>query len=212
MQQADFNGVPKPGQVLVGQFAYLANDPNPDQSILNRMHNQSAQAAPQTPEEQAALSVAQTMQNSLIKNLDKNGIVATGTLNNVVPMVGTMIIEGELLTVKDGGGFQRLSSGLGSGQAKVVSYVSVYLVTDKGVSTFAKFYSDTKGSVQPEVATTLGVGSAAGNVGSVGGNVDTLTSRSQTAQSDAVLIAKQIARKMQKLFVAETWNSLTSPN
>jgi len=212
IQQADFYGVSKPGQVLVGQFAFSANDPNPDQTILNRMHNQPAPVLPLSTEEVEGLSIAQTMQKSLIKNLNKEGIVATATLNNVVPMVGTMIIEGELLTVKEGGGFQRLSPGLATGQSKVVSYVSVYLVTSKGVTTFAKFYSDTKTSVQPEVSTTLGVGSAAGNMGQLGGNVDTLISRSQTAQSDAVLIAKQIARKMQKLFVAETWNSPTSPN
>jgi hypothetical protein len=213
MQQADFNGVPKPGQVFVGQFAYAANDPNPDQSILNRMHNQYTPSQPQTPEDQAGLSVAQAMQKSLIKNLNKEGVVAVGTLNNVVPQPGSMLIEGELLTVRQGGGFQRLSAGLGSGQAKVVSYVNVYLVTDKGVSSFAKFYSDTKSSVQPEVATSLTVGSAAGGSGwSAAGTVDTLTSRAQSAKADAVLIAKQVARKIQTLFIAETWASPTSPN
>ena len=213
MQQADFNGVPKPGQVFVGQFAFAVNDANPDQSILNRMQNQYTQTQPQTPEDQAGLAVAQTMQKSLIKNLNKEGVVAIGTLNNVVPQVGSMLIEGELLTVKQGGGFQRLSPGLGSGQAKVVSYVNVYLVTDKGVSSFAKFYSDTKSSVQPEVETSLTVGSAAGNSGwSAAGTVDTLTARTQSAKSDAVLIAKQIARKIQSLFIAETWLSPSSPN
>ena len=213
MQQADFNGVSKPNQVFVGQFAFAANDPNPDQSILNRMQSQSTPTFPQTPEEQAGQSVAQTMQKALIKDLGKEGIVALGTVDNVVPPVGTMVIEGELLTVKDGGGFQRLSPGLGAGQARVVSYVSVYLVTPKGATSFAKFYSNTQTSVQPEVATTLAVGTAAGGgVGSLGGSTDTLTSRSRTAQSDAKLIAKQIAKKMGKLFSAEMWNSVTSPN
>lgn len=88
IQQADYNGVPKPGQVFVGQFAFAANDPNPDQSILNRMHNQFVSTQPQSPEEQAGLAVAQKMQKSLIKNLNKEGIGAIPTLNNVVPQVG----------------------------------------------------------------------------------------------------------------------------
>jgi hypothetical protein len=213
MQQADYNGVPKPGQVFVGQFAFADNDPNPDQSILSRMHNQYVSTQPQSPEEQAGLAVAQKMQKSLIKNLNKEGIGAIGTLNNVVPQVGSMLVEGEILTVKQGGGFQRLSTGLATGPAKVVSYVNVYLVTEKGVSSFAKFYSDTKTTVQPEVATSLTVGAAAGGVGwTTAGIVDSLTSRTQSAQSDAVLISKQIARKIQTLFIAETWASPSSPN
>jgi hypothetical protein len=123
-----------------------------------------------------------------------------------VPPAGSLLIEGELLTVKDSASFQRLSPGLTGGPAKVVSYVNVYLVTTKGVTSFAKFYSDTQNSVQPEVATTLAVGAAAGGVqGQVGSNhVDTLTSRSASAQTEAVLIAKQIAKKMGKLFKAES--------
>jgi hypothetical protein len=215
MQQSDFNGVSKPGQVFVGQFAYATNDPNPDQSILNRMNNQFAPSSPQTPEDQAGFAVAQKMQNSLIKDLNHEGIVSVATLNNVVPQVGSLLIEGEILTVKDAASFQRISPGLtGAGRAKVVSFVSVYLVTPNGVTSFAKFYSDTQTSVQPDVATTLAVGAAAGGVeGQVGSNnVDTLTSRSQSAQSDAKLIAKQIAKKMGKLFKAESWTSPTSPN
>jgi hypothetical protein len=213
MSQADFYGVPKPGQVFVGQFAYAANDPNPDQSILNRMNGTYVPATPQTPEDQAGLAVAQTLQNALLKDLNHTGIVSIATLNNVVPPVGSLVVEGEILSAKDAATFQRLSPGLASGPAKVVSYVSVYLVTTKGVTSFAKFYSDTKGSVQPEVATTLAVGSAASGVaGSVNTHSDTLTSRSQSAQSDAKLIAKQIAKKIGKLFQAESWSSPTSPN
>jgi len=213
MQQADFNGVSKPNQVFVGQFAYAANDPDPDRSILNRMHSQSMPTVPQTPEEQAGQSVAQTMQKSLIKDLGREGIPSLATLDNIVPPVGTMIIEGELLTAQRGGGLQRLSPGLGSGQANVVSYVNVYLVTTKGVVSFAKFYSDVKSSVSPEAVTSLTVGSAAGaSAWSAAGTVDSLATRSQSAQSDAKLIAKQIARKIQTLFVTETWVSVSSPN
>ncbi len=213
MSQADFDGVPKPGQIFVGQFAYAANDPNPDQSILNRMNNQYVPSPAQTPEDQAGQSVAQTLQNSLLKNLNHEGIISIATLNNVVPPVGSLVIEGEILSAKDAATFQRLSPGLAGGPSKVVSYVSVYLVTTKGVTSFAKFYSDTKSTVQPEVATTLAVGSAAqGVAGSVNTHSDTLTSSSQSAQADAKLIAKQVAKKMAKLFKAESWSSPTSPN
>ncbi len=193
MQQADFNGVSKPNQVFVGQFAFLANDPNPDQSIQNRMNSQSTPTFPQTPQEQAGLAVAQTMQKALIKDLTKEGIIALGTVDNIVPPVGTLVIEGELLTVKQGGsGLQPLSTGIGSGQANVVSYVSAYLVTPKGLVSFAKFYSNTQTSVDAKVDTTTAVGTGAGNVaGSVGSTVTTLPTQSQTAQSDARLIAKE---------------------
>lgn len=212
--QADYHGVSKPSQVMVGQFAYAANDPTPDQTILNRMNSQYVPSLPQTPQDQAAQAVAQTMQNSLIKNLAKAGILSTPTINNVVPPPGTLIIEGELLTVKQGGGLQRLSSGLGSGYAHVVSYVSAYLVEPNGhIVPFAKFYSNTQTSVDPGVQTDLIVGPAAGyQAANSGGTADTLTSRGVTATADAKLIARQIARKINKLFTAEGWNSLSSPN
>jgi len=213
MQQADFYGVPKPGQVFVGQFAFAANDPNPDQTILKRMNNQFVPVTPQTPEDQAGQAVAQTMQDALMKDLTHEGIPAIPTLNNVVPQVGSLIIEGELLTVKSTGGVQRLSPGLATGQTKVVSYVNVYLVTTKGATSFAKFYSDTRHTVHPEVSTTLDLGSAASGVaGSVNTRADTLTARGQSAQADAKLIAKQIAKEMGKLFKAESWSSVNSPN
>ncbi len=205
-QQADFYGLPAPSQVFVGQFAFTAHDPNPDQSIRNRMNSQFTAVVPQTPEEQAGQAVAQKMQKSLIKNLNKEGIVATGTLDNLVPPVGSMVIEGELLTVKDAGSFQRLSTGLASGQAKVVSYVSVYRITPKGIVNFAQFYSNTQTTVRPDGATQVIIGSGAGNAAiPVGGNVTTLGAQGQSAQADAVLIAKQIARKMGKIFAAEDW-------
>jgi len=206
MQESDFYGLAEPSEVLVGQFAYSANDPSPNQSILNRMHNQVTQTSPQIPEEQTGLSVAQKMQKSLIKDLNREGIVASGTLDNVIPPVGSMVIEGELLTAKDAKSFQRLSVGLGSGQAKVVSYVSVYLVTPKGLVNFAQFYSNTQTSVQTQVATKLIVGSGAGGAAApAGGSVDALTARGQSAQADAVMISKQIARKMRQIFAAESW-------
>ena len=213
MQQADFYGVPKPGQVFVGQFAYSANDPNPDQTILNRMNGQYVPSPAQTPEDQAGQAVAQTLQNSVLKNLNHEGIVSIATLNNVVPPVGSLVVEGEILSAKDAATFQRLSPGLVTGRSKVVSFVSVYLITTKGPTSFAKFYSDTKGTVQPEVATTLAVGSAASGVaGSVNVYSDTPASRGLSAQADAKLIAKQIAKKIGKLFQAESWSSPTSPN
>ncbi len=211
MQQADFNGVPKPGQVMVGQFAYAANDPTPDQSIMNRMMSQYVPSEPQTPAEQFGQTVAQTMQNALIKDLGHEGITSVATLNNILPPPGTMLVEGELLTAQPGGGYQRLAPGLGAGQAKVVSFVSVYLVTTKGPVSFAKFYSDTKGS--NDVTTNLTVGSAASGVANAASpSTTTLARNGQGAQADAKLIAKQIAKKMQKLFAAETWLSPNSPN
>jgi len=215
MQQADFHGVSKPGQVYVGQFAFTEKDPDADQTMLNRMNNKAVPTVPQTPEEQAGLSVAQTMQQALIKDLNKEGIGAIGTLNNVVPIYGSMLIEGELVTAKEGRGYQyqRLSPGFASGQARVVSHVNVYLITAKGAAKFAEFYSDTQNTVTPYVATTTSLGTAAGaTVWPATGSISALTSQTQSAQADAVLIAKQIAIKMQALFVEETWNSPTSPN
>jgi len=215
MQQSDFHGVSKPGQVYVGQFAFTEHDLNADQTILNRMNNKPVPSVPQTPEEQAGLAVAQTMQQALIKDLNKEGIGAIGTLNNVVPVYGSMLIEGELVTAKEGRGYQyqRLSPGFASGKAKVISHVNVYLVTAKGVAKFAEFYSDTQSSVAPLVATTTSLGTAAGaTVWPATGTVSALTSQTQSAQADAVLIAKQIASKMQTLFIDESWASPTSPN
>ena len=146
-----------------------------------------------------------------------SGIGAVSTLNNVVPVYGSMLIEGELVTAKEGRGYQyqRIAPGFasGSGQAKVISHVNVYLVTAKGVAKFAEFYSDTQNTVAPMVATTTSLGTSAGaTVWPATGSVSALTSQTQSAQADAVLIAKQIASKMQTLFIDESWASPNSPN
>lgn len=202
VQDADLTSSAPPSQVFVGQFAFAANDANPDQSILKRMQGQLTNVPPQTPEEQAGLSVAQVMQKSLVKNLTKEGIIATPTLSDLVPPVGSMVIEGELLTVKDGNSFQRLSVGLGAGQSQVVSYVNAYMITANGPVSMAKFYSNAKSSVKPGAATTL-ISPAAPAF--VGGNVTTLTVRGQNAQADATKTARQIAKKMDQLFEMQGW-------
>jgi hypothetical protein len=194
---------PAPGQVFVGQFAYAPNDPAPDQSILKRMQNQLTTTAPQTPEEQAGLAVAQSMQNALTKDLTKDGIPVTPTLNNVVPQYGSMVIEGELLTVKDGSSFQRLSTGLAGGQTQVISHVEVYRIGTQGPVLMARFYSNANSSVKPGVATLLIT--PVGKTPLTGHSISAVTVGGQSAQADAARTAKQIARKIDQVFENEGW-------
>ena len=209
VQDADLLERPAPSQVFVAQFAFSANDVSPDQSIIKRMNNQLNNVPPQTAEEQAGLSVARVMQKTLIKNLNNEGITATATLDNIVPPVGSLIIEGELLTVKEGNSFQRMAVGLGAGQSQVISYVTAYYISPTGPINLVKFYSNSKSSVKPGVASMLVVPAAAGGslatTAVVGGTVDTLTARRQTAEADAARTAKQIAKKMDQVFETEGW-------
>ena len=208
VEEADQLGRPAPSHVFVAQFAFAANDPSPDQSILERMNGQLRNAQPQTPEEQAGLSVASVMQKTLIRRLTNEGIPATGTLADLVPPVGSLVIEGELLTVKDANSFQRLSVGLAAGQSQVVSYVNAYIITVNGPVSMMKFYSNDKSSVKPGVSTLLITSNAAvapTTSAMVGGSVDTLTARRQTAETDAAQTARQIAKKIDQLFENEGW-------
>ncbi len=205
----DIQGLPQPTQVYVSRFSFTASDVTPNQAITARMNNKYNDVSPQTVEEEVGMSVASTMQSSLINSLNGYGIPAVATQGGVPP-VGSFVIEGELLTIKEGNSFQRFAVGLGAGQSKVVSYVSTYLVTSTGLVNVAQFYSDSKSSVKPGVATMLIIPAAAGGslatTAAVSGGVGVATAKRQTAQADAARTAKKIAAKVNQLFMAEGWN------
>lgn len=150
-----------------------------------------------------AAKVQKSFSKSLVKELQKTSIPTTAVDQSDeqnVP-VNTLSIHGDFTAINQGNEGARMMIGFGRGASDVQAHVVVSLVRDTGPVTISEFNLNSKSGKKPGAAATMGAGAGAGaSVGAAGA-----TNGEATVEGDASRMAKEVAKQIKSVLVAQQW-------
>jgi hypothetical protein len=209
VQPAITERLPRPELILVHDYQVAPYDVQLDSAVSSRIER----AVKGTPEAEAQLKVEQevsrALTTTLVDEIRQLGIRAE-LASAASPVAGpTLSIEGQIVSIHEGNKTRRMVIGLGAGASEVRTLTQVYMMTGgEGHRLIEDFYTTAKSSRKPGFGPMAGVGAATGLAASgatVAGGIGVATALSQTVEADVKHGAKQIARDLAKLFVAQGW-------
>jgi len=201
--------VPKPDRVLVYDFAVSPNDVSLNRSPVARLGNRLSGKSPTEEEIKVGRAVANALAEELVKRISALGLPAQRASGVQPPAEGTLVIEGQFVSIAEGNRLRRLVIGFGAGGSEVKTMAQVYLERAGGQYLVQEFETRAESSKKPGVATPMGVGAAVGGRiatgAAVGGGLGVATEPRQTVEADARRTADELAKHLGQFFMAHGW-------
>jgi hypothetical protein len=199
--------LPRPGQIIVYDFAATPEGVAPDSAIAGQT------AAPATPPsaEQVELEKQLGMQiaEELAADIREMGLSAVRATSSTIARVNDIMIRGYLLSVDSGSELKRVSLGFGSGASELKTLVEGYQMTASGPRKLGQGSIDAEGGKMPGGA--LGVAALLVTHNPVGLAVQAGVqgygelSGSAKIQGRAKQTAKEIADQLKIRFQEQGW-------
>ena len=208
--------LPAPSHVVVTDFSITPDQVRVDSGIgavLRRQveGEQTTQAVSEAEAEtQAALAA------TLVEKLAQYGLPVERLPANAVPPAGSLLVQGQIVSVDQGNRTRRTLIGLGAGKSSVTADAQIYYVTDPMVPQFLQSFTGSADSGKmPGAAETMGVGAAAGTVATSAA----VTAASHTGAemyrtgdaANAAKLATALAQQIGQYAAAQGWVGRVQP-
>lgn len=193
--------LPRPDHIFVHDFAVLAGDVSPDNTLVYKLHHNELKGPSQTEEQvQAGRAVASLLSEKLVNEIRSLGLPAERAWG-VQPLAkGSFSLEGQFVSIDESNRPQRITIGFGVGNTKVRTLVQGYFGTAYGQHLVEEFETNTERSRKPGVGVTIGPTLAM--VTDVAGRFGELRN---TAEDDARRTTVALAKQLMKFFAVQGW-------
>jgi len=202
-----FDKLPRPGQILVYNFAATPADVPVDSSLAGQS---SPSATPATVEQVAlGLELGSAIASQLVTAINEMGLPAVQVSPPTSAQVNDIVIRGYLVSIEAGSTVKRMTIGFGSGGSELTTVVEGYQMTATGLRKLGSGTTGAKGGKGPGAA--LGAAAwivTANPVGLiVGGGMKIYGEASGSAKIEgrAKATAKEIADVLKQRFQEEGW-------
>jgi hypothetical protein len=197
----------RPNHIFVYDFAATPEDVPSDSALAG---HPSVASAPQTPEQIAlGREVGAELAKALVADIVAMGLPAEHGTSESALGVGDLVIRGYLLSVEAGSAAERVTIGMGKGNAELKTAVEGFLVTDQGLRKLGSGSLDSDDSKTPGAAVPLAVALATKNplglVVSTGVKLHSEETGSSTIQGKARETAQAIAEQIKPHFQEQGW-------
>jgi hypothetical protein len=200
--------LPRPGQILVHDFAVTSTDLPAWSEAYTRF---TGFRASQTAEEiEIGRRLGARISKELAEEIGGMGLPATVHVDGrTEPRVGDLILVGYLTSVDEGSALKRMVLGFGSGSAEIRTHVEGYRMTESGFQKLGSGDTDSSGGKTPGVILPVIVTVATSNpigiiVSLPAKGAGELTGRS-TIEGTAKRTANKIAEVLQEKFKEQGW-------
>jgi hypothetical protein len=193
---------PRPDRVVLQDF------PTEGEVVLEKsrfhhhhlLHHESNEDA--SPEE-LMQHVRDTFAKTVIERLEKDNVQTERVLDASMKNEPELIIRGEFISVNQGNARKRIMIGFGRGASDIKTHVVLSLVANGRCTVLLDFNVNSQSGKEPgALASTSGVGIAAGTVvGTLGDE------RSATVEADAARTGKLVVEQTLSVMTAENWMS-----
>ncbi|MCC6639697.1 MAG: DUF4410 domain-containing protein [Deltaproteobacteria bacterium] len=199
----------RPARILVYDFTGDASEVHLDRGIGAQIESMTSDVTPEQQKIEAGRAAARTISNELVRHLNEMGMPAQRAFGAPTHWGNSLVVEGQFVSIDEGNRTKRLVIGLGAGASDMQTKVQVYTTAPGGLQQVQDFSTNVASGMKPGMAETMGVGAAAGTLGTaaaVGAGAG-IGSEAWSAGVDAEAkrTAKAIARRMQTYFVEQGW-------
>ena len=202
---ADQSMLPRPGVVMVFDFAVRADDVMVDTLGAEFM----SEGEILTEEEQTARETARSFSQSLVEQLRNQGINAQHANDGDVPPLHAILLKGQFITIDKGSRLKRMVIGFGVGSSELRARVQVYQATQHGLRRIVEAEAEAKGSKTPGMAVPVAGGAAMGSAATsaiISGGMNVARETRGAMNPDAERMAKKIAERAKAFYVRQGWH------
>jgi Domain of unknown function (DUF4410) len=199
--------LPRPGNILVYDFAATASDVPADTTLAGQ---QPEVAASQTAEQIATgRKLGAQIAEELVEQIRGMGLSASAALPGMTPRINDIVIRGYLISFKEGSAAKRVAIGFGAGSSELRVAVEGFQMTDQGLRKLGSGSTDSGGSKTPGMAVGaaafIATANPAGLIVSTGMKVYGEKSGKSKVEGRAKQTAKEIADVLKKRFQEQGW-------
>ncbi len=199
--------LPRPGNILVYNFAATPADVPADSALANQP---DVDTTPQTPEQIAeGRKLGAQIATELVAQIQAMGMPAQQVPAGTQPQLNDLVIRGYLLSVNEGSAAKRITIGFGSGASELETAVEGFQMTATGLRKLGSGTVNANGGKSPGaslgLAGLLVTGNPAGLIVSGGMKVYGEASGSSTVEGRAKATAKEIADALKQRFQEQGW-------
>jgi hypothetical protein len=199
--------LPRPGNILVYNFAATPADVPADSALANQP---DVDTTPQTPEQIAeGRKLGAQIATELVAQIQAMGMPAQQVPAGTQPQLNDLVIRGYLLSVNEGSAAKRITIGFGSGASELETAVEGFQMTATGLRKLGSGTVNANGGKSPGaslgLAGLLVTGNPAGLIVSGGMKVYGEASGSSTVEGRAKATAKEIADVLKQRFQEQGW-------
>ncbi len=201
--------LPRPNQLLVYNFAVSPGEVELDEGISAKLSDYMSGTSRTQEEINIGQQVSSALATHLVEELQSFGFPVQRAAGPPPIGVSILAVRGQFLSIDEGNRTERVVIGLGLGRTDVKTYVQVYDLSGKSRKIVEQFEVDAKSGAKPGMAETMGVGAAAGHLGTsaaLGGALAVGSEAfSANVDADAKRTAKKIAKELGAFFVSQGW-------
>jgi Domain of unknown function (DUF4410) len=170
--------LPRPAQVVVSDFAVRPEEVKLDRGVSAQLQRAASSDTPSEKMMEAARATQAALTQTLVKKLVSYGLPAAPIASGVVPPPGSLLVQGQIVSVDEGNRTRRTLIGLGAGKSSVSADAQLYYAVDPAQPLFLQsFTGEADSGRAPGAAETMGVGAATDRI---------VTSAAMTAGTHAV--------------------------
>ncbi|MGR8932981.1 MAG: DUF4410 domain-containing protein [Gammaproteobacteria bacterium] len=195
-EEITLSGLPRPGQVLIADFAVSPGDVEQNSSIFAKLAR-DVQHQDQTAEEiQLGHEVADALTDELVTKIAAMGMSPQRADNRTPLPAGTIMITGRFVKIDEGNRLRRNMIGFGLGQSSLDSDVLVLASSSSGMRELLSFTAHADSGEMPGAAVMGPAGAAAGAGAAAVVATNVVAGGVKSYRSSAAQQAKQLADKI----------------
>jgi len=202
--------LPRPTHVIVTDFAVDPSEVKLDTGVsANFMRAASGESVPD--QMRKAASTTQTaLAERLVSRLSSYGLPVERLPATATPLPGSMLVQGQIVSVDEGNRTRRTLIGLGAGKSSLGADAQLYYITKPAQPLFLESFSGTADSGRmPGAAETMGVGAAAGRLATSAATTAAthITGETRHTGDGAIAddLADELARQIGAYAVKQGW-------
>ncbi len=199
--------LPRPGRIIVYHFAATPGEVPSGAAIAGSYERRSK---PQTSKEvELGRKLGASVATELVNHILKMGMPAELAGKGPPPREGDLLIQGEFVKIDEGSRLKRMVIGFGAGSGELKTAVETYQITGGKPRLLLGSEAKATGSKMPGMVVPVGVGAAAGRVGTsagVSGGANVAQGIGpESLRSMAKQTAKEIAKVLSQDFARLGW-------
>ena len=199
--------MPKPGRIIVHNFAATPGDITADAAVSGRYEKHYV---PQTAEQvRVGRQLGDVVARKLVKEILDLGMPAERAHTGPPPGIGDLLIKGAFISIDEGSRTKRMLIGFGAGAGELKTLVEGYQITSYGKRLLGSKEIKAAGGKMPGMLVPVAGGAAAGKAGRsavISGSMNVVQELgAESLEGAAKRTAEEIAKVLSQAFARHGW-------
>ena len=194
-----------PSRIFIQPFSYdpevVRLDAAPGAKVARVVKGEDARVKQIEVGDEVAVAFAKAIGEELKKREIRSAVLLEG--DAFAP--GSMVLEGEFLSINQGNRLRRLAVGFGVGATSLSMKARLVRAHESGTTLFRELDVSAHGSRKPGITTPAGISGATGAIAGTG--IHAAGAPKGGVENDAARSAKKVAEEIERIYIEAGWKA-----